>query len=78
MIDECMSDSRRAHPALLTPRSPIEDSSHGSKHDVSPVEVHRALVEMREPEENSRRQQNRVPHISILRCGHRAKHDRFL
>src|SRR5437899_5586633 len=56
-----MRDSRCPHPALLTPRSPIEDPRQRSKQDISPVEVHCALVEVRDPKQNSSRQQRPVP-----------------
>src|ERR1700751_3655168 len=56
-----MRNSRRAHPALLTPRSSIEDSRQSSKHDISPIEVHCALVEVREPKQKSSGQQRPVP-----------------
>ena len=56
-----MGNRRRAHPPLLTPRAPIEYPSQSRKQNVSPVEVHCALVEVREPEQNGSRQQRPAP-----------------
>jgi hypothetical protein len=41
----------------LTPRASVEDSGQRCQYDIPPVEVHRAFVEVREPEKNSSRQQ---------------------
>jgi hypothetical protein len=61
-----MRNRRCPHTALLTPRASIEDPSQSRKQNVSPVEVNRALVEVRKPEENSRRQQRPMPSEATL------------
>src|SRR5258705_197499 len=78
-IDGRIGDRRRPHPALLTPRPPIKDPSQGSKHDVSPVEVHCTLVKVREPEENSSRQQRpALPKTAFQQVLHPAAKEKLL
>src|SRR5258705_415680 len=78
-IDGRMRDRRRPHPPLLTPSSSIENSSQGSKHNVSPVEVLRAFIEVREPEQNSSRQQRpALPKTALQKVLHPAAKKKLL
>src|ERR1700761_8332893 len=74
-----MGDGRSTHPALLTPRPSIEDPRESRKHNISPVEVHRALIEVRQPEENSRHQQGpALPQTALQKILHPPAKEKLL
>src|SRR4051794_14265141 len=55
-----MRNGRCSHPALLAPRPAIENSRQRGQQHITPVEMHRTLVPVRQAEQSCRQEQRRI------------------
>src|SRR5271154_6402738 len=74
-----MSDRRGRHTAILPPRPSVENSRNRRQQHITPVEVRRPLIEVREPEQERRYYQSRAPsHSPLEQILHPASKEEFL